>query len=101
MARHYAASWRDLNYKLLDGESNLEAQERFLRALQEFEAFEPEDGVVLVCAHGNVIALALLRALPDVVPESRSLRHCEIRRLEISGGILRWDQEFVEISYRS
>ncbi len=33
MARHYAASWRDLNYKLPDGESNLEAQERFLRAL--------------------------------------------------------------------
>ena len=84
MKEHYRRGWEDLDYALPNGESNREAQTRFMAALQiivDREGTAGPDGFVVVCAHGNVIALAEHAATGSF--GSTSLGYCEGRTLTL------------------
>ena len=82
MTEHYRRGWEDLDYSLPNGESNREGQARFmaaLRAIVEREGMAGSDRSVVVCAHGNVIALAEHAATGSF--GSTSIGYCERRTL--------------------
>jgi 2,3-bisphosphoglycerate-dependent phosphoglycerate mutase len=84
MKEHYRRGWEDLDYCLPDGESNREGQTRFMAALRfivEREGATGSDRSVVVCAHGNVIALAEHAATGSF--GSTSLGYCERRMLTL------------------
>ena len=61
MKEHYRRGWENLDYSLPQGESNREGQIRFISTLEhivEAECLKGKDRNVVICAHGNVIALA-------------------------------------------
>jgi len=84
MKEHYRRGWEDLDYALPNGESNREGQSRFMAALRHIvdrESKEGPDRSVVVCAHGNVIALAEHAATGSF--GNTSLDYCESRRLTL------------------
>lgn len=84
MLEHYRRGWQDLDYALPNGESNREGQVRFMAALRfvvEQERLEGPDRSVVVCAHGNVIALAEHAATGSF--GNVSLGYCERRTLTL------------------
>lgn len=85
MQEHYRRGWEDLDYALDNGESNREGQARFMAALRTIVAHESVEGqnrCVVVCAHGNVIALAEHAATGSF--GNTSLGFCEFRTLTLS-----------------
>jgi 2,3-bisphosphoglycerate-dependent phosphoglycerate mutase len=84
MKEHYRRGWEDLDYTLPNGESNREGQTRFMAALRTIvdkESKEGTDRTVVVCAHGNVIALAEHAATGTF--GNTSLDYCESRKLTL------------------
>ena len=84
MQEHYRRGWEDLDYTLVNGESNREGQARFMEALYkivEQESVEEQNRCVVVCAHGNVIALAEHAATGTF--GDTSLGFCEFRTLTL------------------
>ena len=84
MQEHYRKGWEDLDYVLEHGESNRQGQVRFMAALRSIVAHEEALGpnrCVVVCAHGNVIALVEHAATGSF--GSTSLGFCEIRTLTL------------------
>ena len=82
MQEHYRKGWEDLDYTLVNGESNREGQARFMAALHTIvdqESVEGPNRCVVVCAHGNVIALAEHAATGSF--GDTSLGFCEFRSL--------------------
>lgn len=86
-------SWLDLDYKVPGFESNREAQARFMRALSAIAARHLGERV-LVCAHGNVIALAVHLLSHQPEPSELHLGFCEIRRLRFCDDGFRYDAKF-------
>jgi broad specificity phosphatase PhoE len=84
MKEHYRRGWEDLDYALPNGESNREGQTRFMDALRiiaDQESREGSDRSVIVCAHGNIIALAEHAARGSF--GNTSLDYCESRKLTL------------------
>jgi 2,3-bisphosphoglycerate-dependent phosphoglycerate mutase len=84
MLEHYRRGWQDLDYALPNGESNREGQARFMAALSfivEQEKRAGPDRLVVVCAHGNVIALAEHAVTGSF--GNTSLGYCETRTLTL------------------
>ena len=82
MQEHYRRGWEDLDYALEHGESNRQGQARFMAALGSIVAHETAigpDRSVVVCAHGNVIALAEHAATGSF--GRTNLGFCEFRTL--------------------
>lgn len=82
MKEHYRRGWEDFDYVLPKGESNKQAQIRFMRGL-DMIALREGQSKVAVCAHGNVIALAVHATLGEWTDES--LDYCGGRTLEFNG----------------
>jgi len=87
------AGWADLDFKVAGFESNREAQDRFMAALSAIVARHPGERV-LVCAHGNVIALALHRVLGSLEASDRQIEYCGVRRLRAVGESWRYEAAF-------
>jgi 2,3-bisphosphoglycerate-dependent phosphoglycerate mutase len=84
MEEHYRRGWEDLDYALPNAESNREGQIRFMAALRmivDKECGEGSDRSVVVCAHGNIIALAEHVATGSF--GNTSLDYCESRTLTL------------------
>ncbi len=84
MKEHYRRGWGDLDYALPNGESNREGQVRFMKALRVIVDLESREGLdrsVVVCAHGNIIALAEHAATGSF--GNTSLDYCESRTLTL------------------
>jgi broad specificity phosphatase PhoE len=87
------AGWADLDFKVSGFESNREAQDRFMGALGAITA-RHEGERVLVCAHGNVIALALHRVLGSIEAEDRQIEYCGVRHLRVAGESWHYEAAF-------
>ena len=84
MKEHYSRGWEYLDYCLPQGESNREGQIRFMSALQhivEAESLKGKDRNIVICAHGNVIALAEHAARGRI--GNTNLGYCERRSLAL------------------
>lgn len=94
MVEHYRKSWADLDYVLPDGESNREAQSRFMAALHTIVSQESESPIV-VCALGNVIALAVHATLGFW--DERPIDYCEGFTLKFDCGEWKYAGELSEL----
>ena len=77
--------WEDFSWRLPGGESNSEAQQRAVKALERLQAIHP-DGVVAVGSHGTLIALILNAFDPSFGYESwRGMPMPDIFRIDLVG----------------
>ena len=89
----FRKGWRDFDYKLPGFESNREAQLRFMATLREIVA-RHEGERVLVCAHGNVIALALHHIVGSIDEGELQIEYCGVRCLRVQRQRWRYEASF-------
>lgn len=90
IAELFRKGWLDFDYRVPGFESNREAQLRFMASLEAIVARHQGERI-LVCAHGNVIALALHHVLGSIDVSEIQIEYCGVRRLRVERQ--RWHYE--------
>ncbi len=87
-------SWEEFSFALPGCESSLQAQRRFVEAVNRIVRQETSS-TIGISAHGNVIALLLNHVEPDYGwREADRLRNPDVVKLDVIGNGLTWDRDF-------
>ncbi len=90
----WVKSWEDFNFKIPGCESSFEAQERFVKAIQEIIATQQGKTIVII-THGNVLGLFLnyINSL-NHREEAERLQNPDILRMIHRDSHFHWDRDF-------